>query len=161
MKYYIDRFLKHIHDLPEQKKMLVSIDYTSDMVRKHFELILDKYLITPPQYNLLVILKGTHPKPCSIRQLKDMIIDRNSDVSRMVERLHSGGLIERERKTGDRRSMDVVINKRGLTLLAEIEKKESEAMYNPFYQISEGEARQLNELLQKVLDGLRLIPMPE
>ncbi|MES2621599.1 MAG: MarR family winged helix-turn-helix transcriptional regulator [Bacteroidota bacterium] len=154
MKSYIDRFLKHIHDLPEQKKMLISISYSSDMITKHFELILDTYLITPPQYNLLAILQGTYPKPCSLRELKEMIIDRDCDVSRMVQRLQANGLVENKIKKEDRRAVDIVISQKGLDLMTEIDKTESAAMFHPFFNISETEARQLNMLLQKVLEGL-------
>lgn len=154
MQSFINRFLKHIHNLPEQKKMLVNMSYSAAMVNKHFELILDTYLITPPQYNLLAILRGTYPKPCTVRELKDMIIDRDSDVSRMVLRLQASGLVDSKIRKNDKRALDVIISKKGLDLLKEIDEKESEAMFNPFMQISEAEAKQLNELLQKVLEGL-------
>jgi DNA-binding MarR family transcriptional regulator len=159
MKYYIERFLKNIQNLPEQKKMLVSIDYTSDMVRKHFELILGKYGITPSQYNLLAILRGAEPEPCQIKQLKEMIIDRNCDVSRMVERLCNIGLVVRRRNPDNLRSAEVRITAAGLALLGDIAQRESEALYTPFFHISDTEARQLNELLQKVLDGLKQVKL--
>lgn len=158
MKLFIDRFLKHIRNLPEQRKMLVSIDYSADMVKKHFEHRLDAYLITPPQYNLLFILVDTYPKPCSVRELKEMIIDRNCDVSRMVERLVAGGLVDRKIKATDKRAVDVVISQKGLDLMAEIEEKETAPIYGPFNHITDAEARELNRVLQKLLDGLKNAP---
>ncbi len=155
MKYIIDRFVKHIHDLPEQQKMLISIGYSSDMIKKHFEVILDKYGLTPPQYNLLRILQGRHPEPCKVRELKNMIIDRQSDVSRMIERLRLGGFIERKEKKEDRRAVDIVITEKGFMILNRIIEHEEKNMFGPFYHLTENEAKQLNVLLQKMLGGLK------
>ena len=161
MKMLIDRFLKHIHNLPEQHKMLVSIGYSQYILEKHFEIILDRYSLSASQYNLLRILEGTYPKHCQINELKDMIVNKKSDVSRMVERLRKAGLIDRCVKTNDRRAVNICINEKGLELLNRIMKQEEANMFGPFLHVSEAEAKQLNQLLQKMLEGLSKIKLKE
>ena len=163
MKYIIERFLKHVHGLPEQQKMLVSISYSDTMLKKHFETILDKYSLTPPQYNLLRILQGKHPQPCKVSELKSMIINRDSDVSRMIERLRVIGLIDRKQKKEDRRAVDIVITEKGLSLVDQIAKQEEKNMFGPFCHLTEAEAKQVNVLLHKMMNGLKedtSLPLP-
>jgi DNA-binding MarR family transcriptional regulator len=160
MKMFIDRFLKHIHNLPEQHKMLVSVSYADDMITKHFEIILDKYSLTPPQYNILRILQGTYPKVCRVREIQDMIIDKNSDVSRLIERLRKNGFVDRTTREGDRRAVDVLISEKGLMILERIIKLEEANMFGPFYSLTEKEAKQLNLLLQKLLSSLKVVTLP-
>jgi MarR family transcriptional regulator, multiple gene regulator MgrA len=155
MKLIIDRFLKHILNLPEQHKMLVSISYSHDMINKHFETILEKYSLSPSQYNLLRILQGKHPQPCNVLELKDEIINKKSDVSRLVERLRKNGLVDRQVKEADRRSVQIVITEKGLQTMERIKKEEQENMFGPFSHITDDEAKQLNIVLQKLLEGLK------
>jgi MarR family multiple gene transcriptional regulator MgrA len=155
MDMIIDRFLKHIHDLPEQHKMLVSLGYTHDLITKHFETILAGYSITPSQYNVLRILQGMHPNPCSVFELRDMIVNKKSDVSRLVERLRKVGLVERTVYKTDRRRVDVIITRKGLDVLEQIIKNEEAKMFGPFFHLKQAEAKQLIALLQKLMEGMK------
>jgi DNA-binding MarR family transcriptional regulator len=111
--------------------------------------MLDEYDLTPQQFNLLRILRGQYPKPASITLLKERMLDKMSDASRLVERLLAKGLVERKICPEDRRKVDVVITKKGLKLLEKIDKTDNE-MDNYLKNLSEVEAKKLNELLDKL-----------
>ena len=161
MTMFIDRLVAHIKGLSPQQRMLVSIAYSDAILKKHFELILDKYSLTPPQYNLLRILEGVHPKHCTVSELKEMIIDKKSDVSRMIERLRKEGFVVRNVSKDDARMVEILITGKGLSVINEIRRKEEANMFNPFSHITDTEAEQLNVLLQKVIEGLRAVNFPE
>jgi DNA-binding MarR family transcriptional regulator len=133
----------------ETHKLGVNIIYTFNWLdafhQKHFR----KHGITSQQFNVLRILRGQHPEPATIKLLKERMLDKMSDASRIVEKLRVKGLVDRTISSNDRRNCDVVINAKGLKLLAEIDKEE--ALLNDLYSnLSEGEKKQLNDLLDKL-----------
>ena len=87
--------------------------------------------------------------PVSIGFIKDRMLDKNSDVSRIVDKLYERGLVTRCEKSTDRRQKDVDISDKGLELLAamdECEKKVDTLLSN----LTEDEVKQLNTLLDKI-----------
>jgi DNA-binding MarR family transcriptional regulator len=130
-------------------KAIVNITYThfwlQDQLRKH----LKPHDISSQQFNILRILRGQHPKPATINLLKERMLDKSSDASRLVERLRKKGLIDRLVCSKDRRSVDIIITEKGLNLLAELDNM-NEKMDSVFSALTEEEAEQLNELLDKL-----------
>ena len=133
----------------EYHKLAVNIIFTHSWLMSKIYELLDEYDLTPQQFNLLRILRGQYPKPASITLLKERMLDKMSDASRLVERLLAKGLVERKICPEDRRKVDVVITKKGLKLLEKIDKKDNE-MDNYLKNLSEVEAKKLNELLDKL-----------
>ena len=133
----------------ETHKLGVNLIYTYNWLdafqQKHFK----KHGITPQQFNLLRILRGQHPKPATIKLLKERMLDKMSDASRIVEKLRVKGLVDREISSADRRNCDVFINEKGLKLLAEIDKEEK-LLDDTFSKLSEDEKKELNALLDKL-----------
>jgi DNA-binding MarR family transcriptional regulator len=105
--------------------------------------------ITMQQFNILRILRGQFPKPCTIQLLKDRMLDKQSDVSRLVDRLVIKGWVERHICEGDRRKMDVLITQSGLKKLDEMDPNVKE-MDNIFQALSNEEVDTLNHLLDKL-----------
>lgn len=133
----------------EYHKLAVNIYYTHFWVQEHLRKQLKPYNISLQQYNILRILRGQLPKPASINLLKERMLDKSSDTSRLIERLRLKGLVKRAVSAHDRRSVDIVITQKGLDILSAIANAEStldDAMRN----ISEEKARLLNELLDEV-----------
>jgi DNA-binding MarR family transcriptional regulator len=97
----------------------------------------------------LRILRGQHPGPATINLLKDRMLDKMSDASRIVERLVHKGLVTRCINQKDRRAVDIVINEKGLELL-----KQLDPVITPIdilkSNLNEAEAKQLNFLLDKL-----------
>ncbi|OGU27625.1 MAG: transcriptional regulator [Ignavibacteria bacterium GWA2_35_9] len=130
-------------------KAIVNIIFSYNwLLTNHFKL-LKPYDLTIQQFNILRILRGQYPNPATVKLLKERMLDKMSDASRLVEKLRSKGLVDRKVSDKSRRNVDVLITQKGLDLLAEIDKKNSE-----FDQLIENldtrETEQLNNLLDKL-----------
>lgn len=133
----------------EFHKLAVNILYTNSWLLNLQTELFDKFEITGSQFNILRILRGQHPHPATVNLLKERMIDKMSDASRLVERLRLKGLVERKLSPQDRRKVDVLITEKGLELLAEIDKLNDE--YDRLFKnLSSKEVKTLNELLDKV-----------
>lgn len=130
-------------------KLAVNILYTHSWLMKNQSEMFLKYGITGNQYNILRILRGQYPNPATINLLKDRMLDKMSDASRLVERLRTKGLVKRDISSEDRRRVDVIISENGLKLLSEMDKlnEQSDSLFN---RLSLAEAKKLNELLDKL-----------
>ncbi|MGB9664720.1 MAG: MarR family winged helix-turn-helix transcriptional regulator [Ignavibacteria bacterium] len=133
----------------EYHKLAVNLIFTHSWLMSKIYELLDEYDLTPQQFNLLRILRGQYPQPASITILKERMLDKMSDASRLVERLVAKGLVERKICPEDRRKVDVVISKKGLRVLQKIDEKDEE-MDNFLKHLSLKEAEQLNSLLDKL-----------
>ncbi len=133
----------------EYHKLAVNVFYTySWLVTFQTKLFAD-YDVTGNQFNILRILRGQYPQPASINLLKERMVDKMSDASRLVERLRVKGLVKRELAPDDRRRVDVKITAKGLKLLEEMDKLNSE-YDSAFKLLTSKEAATLNSLLDKM-----------
>jgi DNA-binding MarR family transcriptional regulator len=135
----------------EYHKATLNILVTSHWIANQHAGIFKKYNLSPQQYNVLRILRGRHPQPCTLLSIRERMIDKMSDVSRIVERLRLTGFIDRTSCQDDRRAVDVIITQKGLDLLSEMQ-GEVDAMEQIVKNLSEEEAQQLNNLLDKIRD---------
>lgn len=133
----------------EYHRLAVNILYTHSWLMSKIADHLWKFDITPQQFNLLRILRGQYPDPASISLLKERMIDKMSDASRLVDRLISKGLVKREICPDDRRRVNVIITKKGLNLLKKIDETD-QTIDNFLNSLSEEEAVILNNLLDKL-----------
>jgi len=131
------------------QKLNLNLLFTNNWIREHHKKTFEEYGITPQQYNVLRILKGNYPKPYSTSQIRERMLDKMSDASRIVDRLIQKGLVERKTCKSDRRLVDVVITKIGIDLLEESFSAINE-QEKLFQNLSEEEASHLNELLDKI-----------
>lgn len=137
----------------EFHKLAVNLFLTSSRLGECFHHTIKDYDITPAQYNVLRILRGQKQKPASIGLIKERMIDRNSDVSRIIDRLVQKKLIARSENAADRRQKDVIITNDGLQLLKEIDAWEKQ-MDKRLHKLSESEAAKVNILLDKLREGI-------
>lgn len=135
----------------EFAKLAVNILYTHGWLINKYSEILKRYSITTPQYNILRILRGQYPNPASISILKDRMLDKMSDTSRLVDRLILKELAERKICPNDRRKAEVLITEKGLGLLKELDGVEEELTIM-FKSLSSEEVTKLNNLLDKLRD---------
>jgi DNA-binding MarR family transcriptional regulator len=115
----------------------------------HFELLFKGSDITLQQYNVLRILRGQFPNPSSIKLIKERMLDRMSDASRIVDKLVAKKLVIRKQSDNDKRSVDVVISDIGLNLLQSLDvldEKSKELLKS----LSKAEITELNNLLDKL-----------
>ncbi len=135
----------------EYQKMLINILFTSNWLAAKHAISLKPFGISTQQFNLLRILRGQHPKPASVNLLIDRMLDKNSNASRLVEKLRLKKLVERTICPEDRRAVNVIITQKGLELLAEIDKQEN-SFFKDLKNLSEKEAETINSLLDKLRD---------
>jgi DNA-binding MarR family transcriptional regulator len=107
--------------------------------------------LTSPQYNVLRILRGAGEAGLCGREIGDRMITRDSDMTRMLDRLESRGLIRRERQTDDRRFVLAFISDAGRAMLAELDKPIIEWHKARLGHLSESEMKTLTRLLRKAL----------
>jgi DNA-binding MarR family transcriptional regulator len=105
--------------------------------------------ITPQQFNILRILRGSHPQPLSTLQIRERMLDKMSDTSRIVDRLITKGLVKKGTCKSDRRLVDVMITDKGQKLLVRLDERQDE-LDNIIGNISKKEAVMLSELLDKI-----------
>ena len=133
----------------EYHKALVNIVFTYNWMIEKQAMHLKPYNISLQQYNILRILKGQHPNPATVKLIKERMLDKMSDVSRLVEKLRVKGLAERDICQHDRRNVDVIITNKGLELLKELEPKVRE-MEGLMSNLNKKEIEKLNIYLDKL-----------
>ena len=132
----------------EFNKAIVNILFTNNWIHEKLLSLFKPYGLTEPQYNVLRILRGQYPNPSTINLIIDRMLDRMSNASRIVDKLEQKGYVDRTQCKNDRRAVDVVITEKGLQLLEELDFKIGK-WETDMQGISENEAQQLNELLDK------------
>ena len=140
---------KHFRN--EYHKAAVNMVYTFNWLNNQNTSILKPLGITPQQFNILRILRGQYPKPATIKLIKERMLDKMSDASRIVEKLRIKEFVERNICSSDRRNVDVCITEKGLDLLAKLDSY-SDEMNDRLSNLNEEEIKNLNTLLDKLRD---------
>ena len=145
--------MKKIEDEISQKKFtsihqkaVVNLIYTSNWLQNKHQEFFKSFGITGQQFNILRILKGQFPKSISGTEIKSRMLDRNSDVSRLLDRLAAKNLLTKTTCPNDKRASDVLITEQGLALLAELDKSQNQ---DKVLSLTAEEANSLSDLLDK------------
>jgi DNA-binding MarR family transcriptional regulator len=132
----------------EYQKATINLIYTFNWMNEKIKTMLDQYDITTQQFNILRILRGAG-EPLSTLQIRQRMLDKMSDTSRIVDRLLKKGLVKKVVCEGDRRLVDVTISENGLELLERIDSHQDD-MDSVFKNLDENQAITLNKLLDKI-----------
>ena len=132
----------------EYQKSVVNIIYTYNWTRERLQEIFDKENLTPQQFNILRILRGS-PSPLSTLQIRERMLDKMSDTSRIVDRLILKGLTKKVINKSDKRLVDVSISEKGKKVLQNMDQFESD-IEGVTKNLSLNEAKTLNKLLDKI-----------
>jgi DNA-binding MarR family transcriptional regulator len=135
----------------EYHKLTVNLIYSYGWITNQSSKLFSRHSITNSQFNILRILRGQYPQPATVNILKERMLDKMCDASRLVERLRLKGLVKRELSSSNRRQVDVIITRKGLDLLAEIDKLDP-VQDGILRALSESEAKTINLLLDKMRD---------
>ena len=133
----------------EYEKMTVNLLFTSSWLYNINAARLKPYGITPEQYNVLRILRGGHPKSMMLADITSRMIDKNSNATRLVEKLRQKGYLKREICEDNRRQVDIFITDKGLTILKKID-ADAEDFLGTLKNINKTEAQELNRILDKL-----------
>lgn len=130
---------------------MLNLIYTTNWVTAKQDSLFKDADVTIQQYNVLRILRGQHPNPCSIKLIKERMLDRMSDASRIVDKLNTKQLLVRRECPNDRRSVDVIITDKGLELLKSLDHVD-DLSKQMLKSLSTEEINTLNFLLDKLRD---------
>lgn len=133
----------------ERHKAGINLIFTSNWYFNRMTALFKRHNLTPQQYNILRILRGIRPKPVSVKYIRERMLDKMSDVSRIVEKLREKGLVSRHECGNDRRNVDILITEQGMALLENIDQENNE-MEGIFATLSEEELSTFNTLLDKL-----------
>jgi DNA-binding MarR family transcriptional regulator len=133
----------------EHHKVAVNILHTASWLHSSDTARLKKHGITPEQYNVLRILRGSHPDKLMLADITNRMIDKSSNATRLVEKLRQKGLVKREVCEANRRQVDISITDKGLALMKAIDAEEQKWI-DTLKNISKSEAIELNRLLNKL-----------
>ncbi len=131
------------------QRTILNILYTYHWITAQLRDILKPFDITMQQYNILRILRGQYPRPLGIQEIQRRMLDKSSDVSRLVDRLVARQLVTRTENTADRRRKDILLTPAGHQLLQQLD-PQIRAMEQLCSTLSPYEIRTLNELLDKL-----------
>ena len=132
----------------EYQKAAINLIYTFNWVTEQTKNLFEKHGLTAQQFNILRILRGAG-EPLSTLQIRQRMLDKMSDTSRIVDRLILKGLAQKSTSSVDHRLVDVLITEKGLDILREIDEGPdivSDVMNN----VTEEEMEELSQLLDKI-----------
>jgi MarR family transcriptional regulator, 2-MHQ and catechol-resistance regulon repressor len=135
-----------------QQKAAINLIYTLSWMRDKTKTIFEAEDITAQQFNILRILRGSFPQPLSTLQIRERMLEKMSDTSRIVDRLITKGLVKKLTCKNDRRLVDVIIADKGKKLLERLDLRQDE-IDGVLRNLSEKDANILSDLLDKIRDG--------
>ena len=133
----------------EQEAQL-NIVRTGAMMMDEIEQFLKPYGVTATQYNVLRILRGSEPDGLCRNELRDRMLTRMPDVTRLLDRMEESGLVARTREDEDRRMVRSRITSVGLKLLADVDGATLEEHRRRFEKLDDDQMRTLIDLLTLV-----------
>ena len=134
------------------QKASINLIYTIGWIRDRTKCIFEAEDITPQQFNILRILRGSYPQPLSTLQIRERMLEKMSDTSRIVDRLIAKGLVKKVTCKSDRRLVDVIITDKGKKLLEKLDLTQDE-LDAVLGNLSETDANTLSDLLDKIREG--------
>jgi DNA-binding MarR family transcriptional regulator len=132
----------------EQHKAALNMMFSAYQLQTSFAQGLKPFKLTAEQYNVMRILKGSSPKPLCVKEIANRLIERSSNVPRILDRLQDKSLISRTRSENDGRETLIELTEEGAKLLNRVNLS-VEGLDANHVKLTDTEARLLNELLDK------------
>ena len=151
----IEKDIQQTNFRNEFQKMGINIIYTANWLNEKMGQILATEDITQQQYNILRILRGSDA-PLSTLKIRERMLDKMSDTSRIVDRLIVKGLVEKTACIKDKRLVDITVSKKGLQLLEKLDSL-NEHIDSILKGVSEKEAQAMNQILDKLRENSHTI----
>lgn len=145
----IEEAIKQPKFKTEHEKAIINLVYTGNFLILKQGQVFKSYGVTHQQYNVLRILRGRKGEPASVKLLNERMLDKSSNVSRLIDKLVQKELVTREFSEADRRQVDIFITKKGLDLLDQIT-NEQPAVAEMIKDITVADLERLNEILNAV-----------
>lgn len=144
----IEDVIKPTSPMPLSRKTVLNVMYTQTVLAEKFAEIIKCHDLSGEQYNVLRILRG-QKGPANMSTIQERMIAKNSNTTRLIDKLLLKELVTREVCPNNRRKMEVEITKKGIDLLAELQPKVDAHEEHFTSQMNDAELEQLNTLLEK------------
>lgn len=144
----LEEALKTDKFLTQNHKASLNILYTAWWLKTSLSAELKSLGITHEQYNVLRILNGKHPEPMCVKDIGSRLIEQNSNVPRIIDRLVAKELVDRNNSLQDKRETIMNLTTKGITVLHNATQGLNEK-FKTWAVLSENEARMLNDLLER------------
>jgi DNA-binding MarR family transcriptional regulator len=137
-------------DLPLRHELNLNMAVASALINSKFGSVSIKYGLTVSQYNLLRILMGVYPDGHPRCDIAERMIEKSSDITRIIDRLEKQGLVIRDRTEEDRRLSITRITNKGIKILKELEPAINSTHKEITKDLSDDECRKLSYLVEKL-----------
>ncbi len=145
----IEDEIKQIEFTDDFMKAVLNILVTADRISSMANSALKPFGVSKEQFNVLRILRGQHPNPSSLQLISERMISKSSNATRLVEKLRQKGYVERSLCPTNRRKVDILITKKGLDTLKELDPVVRSSS-DDLRTLTKAESRELNRLLDKM-----------
>jgi DNA-binding MarR family transcriptional regulator len=145
----IEEVIKSNVALKDAKKVILNIIYTQNVLSDKFNEILKPYDLSTEQYNVLRILRGQKGKPANMCVIQERMLAKNSNTTRLIDKLLLKNLVTRDVCPENRRKIEVLITSKGLEILTILDPKVEEHEQQFANNLTEDELNMLNNLLEK------------
>ncbi|MAU70456.1 MULTISPECIES: MarR family transcriptional regulator [unclassified Leeuwenhoekiella] len=133
-----------------ESKTAINLQYTSRLLEEKFAGLLKEYDLTTPQFNVLRILRGQKGNPASLACIQERMVDRNSNTTRLVDKLIKKEWVKRRVCPDNRRMVEIEITAEGLAVLKQLDPLTRELNAKNVEALTEEELVTLNTLLDKL-----------
>ena len=145
----IEQIIKSNVALDSAKKVVLNVMYTQNIIAEKFNDIIKPYDLSGEQYNVLRILRGQKQNPVNMCTIQERMIAKNSNTTRLIDKLLLKKLVTRQVCKFNRRKIEVEITAAGLALLTTLDPKIIEHEHYFASNLEQAEIEQLNTLLEK------------
>lgn len=132
-----------------EEEVILALHRTADQLAAPMHDVLKQAGLSPSQYNVLRILRGSAGEPLPCGEISDRMIRRDPDLTRLLDRLETRGLVTRTRGVDDRRVVRATITEEGLKLLASLDAAVEENVKAPLAHVAEARLKLLLEILEE------------
>jgi DNA-binding MarR family transcriptional regulator len=145
----IEKVIKQSKFVDGYQKAMINLLYTSNYFRDTHQSIFNKYQIQGQHFNVLRILKGKHPEPVSPGYIKEVMLDKGRDLTRLIDKLVAMGWVNRNICPENKRKMNITLTEKGVDIVSNIS-KEVHVKDQNVKCLSDAEYHQLSDLLDRM-----------
>lgn len=149
----LSRRLKQAHFADHVQEAILSLIVAANTLNDRMDKLCEQHGITRPQYNVLRILRGVHPQGHARSEIACRMVDRASDITRLVDRLQARGLVKRSRGNSDQRQAVTCITAKGIRLLEIMRPKLDAESTDIMHGLNEADCRELSRLCALIIES--------
>ena len=146
----LSELIQQEHFPSAAEESLLGVLVTANWITSELVKTMAPFGVSPPQYNVLRIVRGRQPERPTCSDIKARLLDRTPDVTRLVARLQKAGLVERRRSEADRRAVEVELTPAGQDLLRRLDPLVEDTTARVMQHLAPDEQAALSHLLERV-----------